>query len=326
MGYEIKKYPAKADGTQTWYVKFNEYKAEGRVQRHIPRKEYPTIGISPDMTFEQAREVLNLRNAKRSNETQEARINRIRDRVAKQDKAEALHLPRALEEDFIAELKSRFNSSTLITHWRASRNFIIQAKIHPKDWSRQSEAFYKLFAAKKVSVSYAEKMIRVMNMWLEFFSSKTDKYHRKLEMPSGPNLERISEAFYSSSKPSKESAPISPDELKAAKDRLKIEHYNYLFLTVWLGLRPIEIDRLYATTPRKELGHSIDADGDLVVYQWKLTGVKYEKRWKYIALQFPEMQQAGEIIRSKQFKRPRPSLVNKWVKEGANCYGGRKGG
>ena len=84
-----------------------------------------------------------------------------------------------------------------------------------------------------------------------------------------------------------QSDPLLPDRLEKKKDRLKPEYYNWLYLSVWLGLRPMEIDYL---TNKENTRLQKAPDGTLIlwIYQTKLTSVPPRYRWKLIPLIFKE--------------------------------------
>ncbi len=56
LGYQIVKRYLRADGTPVWRIVYENYSGGERVQRHVPKAEWPAIGFSPTMTYTQAKE------------------------------------------------------------------------------------------------------------------------------------------------------------------------------------------------------------------------------------------------------------------------------
>jgi integrase len=87
-----------------------------------------------------------------------------------------------------------------------------------------------------------------------------------------------------------------------------VSQYNWLYLSVWLGLRPNEVDKLIDDEFVRIL---FDKQGIpiLWVYQSKLTSIPPRFRWKLIPL----------------FERPLAKTVKKYLGSNITLYGGRKG-
>src|SRR6202034_68025 len=101
----------------------------------------------------------------------------------------------------------------------------------------------------------------------------------------------------------KESEPLLPEKLELTKEKLKTENFNWLYLSVWLGLRPLEVDQL----KNPELFRILtDTDNVRIlwVYQTKLVSVPHRYRWKLIPLIFDEQKKCLEIIEANNFMRP----------------------
>ncbi len=61
--------------------------------------------------------------------------------------------------------------------------------------------------------------------------------------PMGHERQRIVDRYYDTNK-SKKAIPLTPEKLYSVKYKLSDENFNWLFISVWLGLRPKEIDSL----------------------------------------------------------------------------------
>lgn len=323
MPYEIKKLPS------GWRILWVTHLTIGRQWRHIPKTEWPAIGFSTAMTLEEARAFARSINTSNRIVSQEARRQSISARLHTEATEECIYLPKALVQSFLEELEGKRNAPKLLKYWSISVRIIKEAKLEVSQWGRRPEKIYNVFKSHNYSLSHCEKIIHVMNLWCEYLSYKTSIMYKKLPYLKGEWRTDIEESHYSAGKPSKESAPITPADLSGAKSDLSIENYNFIFCTVWFGLRPIEIDKFHSKPPGKDAkGHRLSQSGTikvLEVYQWKLRGVAYHKRWKMIPILFPEQHEALTILLSGKFKRPLTKTLKKWIKPDCNNYGGRKG-
>jgi hypothetical protein len=96
-------------------------------------------------------------------------------------------------------------------------------------------------------------------------------------------------------------------------------------LSIWLGLRPEEIDSLHDKSKFKIEFLKDKKISVIKVYQSKLQSISRDRRWKLIPLIFPEQTKCLEIIESGEFKRPLHKTVRKYCGQGITLYGGRKG-
>src|SRR5207253_744373 len=104
--------------------------------------------------------------------------------------------------------------------------------------------------------------------------------------------------------------PISPSQLETTRGKIKPKYYNWLYLSVWLGLRPLEIDPLHDKNHFRLL---MTPQGlpVLSIYQTKLISIPPRHRWKLIPLFRDEQKQALEIIQHQDFHRPLTKMVKK---------------
>lgn len=188
----------------------------------------------------------------------------------------------------------------------------------------------KIFSDRAMSLSYAGKIIWVLNEWGYFLSDEEGKSFRPLPHPRGYDRGVIADAFLSSGKKRKESAPLDPEALQAAECKLSPPHYRWLYITEWFGLRPIETDGLPAcddagNPTNWKVERDVQGTEILLIYQTKLTSLLPERRWKRIPVILPEQKKALEMIVSgAPIKRPLPKTVQKYLGQGVMLYGGRK--
>ena len=109
---------------------------------------------------------------------------------------------------------------------------------------------------------------------------------------------KIHEAFFDKRPFGLTSAPISWRDLERAKSDIDQKAWNWLFLSLWFGLRPSEIENL------KWKIEEFQGKKVLAVFQHKLVRLPAEQRWKFIPILFPEQEKGIGMIQQKDFKSP----------------------
>ena len=117
---------------------------------------------------------------------------------------------------------------------------------------------------------------------------------------------------------------ITPAQLDSVKKLLSVVNYNWLFISAWFGLRPLEIDNL-KNEGMWRLEENMRGMIVLWVCQAKIFALPPEERWKSIPPLFSEQKTALEILVSGKFRRPIPKTMRNRFGEGVTLYGGRKG-
>ena len=122
----------------------------------------------------------------------------------------------------------------------------------------------------------------------------------------------------------KASRPLSPIQLDSVSGKLNRRNFNWLYLSVWFGLRPMEVDHLkHAEFWRIEVlpaGRKV-----LWVYQTKIIALPPEDRWKPIPILFEQQEFGLRIIESRNFRRPIMKTMRRHFGRGTCLYAGRKG-
>lgn len=332
MGYQIRNHYKSKDGALIWRIVYEFWKDGKREQRTIPKDEWLAIGFSPTMTRDEAKGRAKQLNSEAWLKNRERKRQEIALRLVKEDKVECAYLPepfvQQFEQDVLFKRFGRGDQKTverkkLTSHWRAVRRLIRDVNISPSDWADQPQTIYAYFEKIKASPSYTQKLIRMMNLWGYFISKKTAQPFLQLENPRGYDREQIADAFFEKDHSSKVSAPITPAQLENAKGSLSHENYNWIYISVWFGLRPQEVEQLKS----EGTWEIVDEGGVKVlrVYQSKLRSVTRDQRWKLIPVIYKEQEIALELIMSQKFKKPLAKTVRKWINAKATTYGGRKG-
>jgi hypothetical protein len=331
MAYRVSKVK-RLTGPQ-FKIRFEWFEAGIRKSRDLRKDEWPNHGFHLAMSLEDANARKDSLNAEEHLKRHHVRRAKIAQRMEIEELAQSAFLPPVFTQEFEQRLFGRRHSKgKLPSFWKVSRRIITELKITPSEWADRKDDFYDYFSGHRFSVSYVQKLLNVLNKYGQFYSKKHKVYFEPIPYPTGVERVRILEA---NRKPpteeqkrmggNKESEPITPSMLESKRSTIsKVEHYNWLFVSVWLGLRPEEIDVL--KDPASYKLSSVSGASVLHVFQTKLVALDPDKRWKLIPCFLPEQEEAIRIIKSGHFKRPLSKSVAAWFgTEKVGLYGGRKG-
>ena len=327
MGYQVNKRYTKPDGSIVWRLIFESYTGKKRTQRHVPKKEWSNIGFNDQMTFKEAKALAKQLSAEKWIEFQEKRRNAIQERLQKEEKVKCAWLPDELCERFETEVlkekicwnETNHHYKQLLVYWRTAKKIIRHLNTEPGEWSDRRIAIYSYFRKNQWSVSYAQKVIRVLNLYGKFYAKNLNRFFEQVPKPSGEASTKIHESFYAKKPQGMTSAPLTWAQLKGAKSQLEVENWNWLYLSLWFGLRPTEIDNLKYKIEKYQ-GTKV-----LAVFQHKLVKIPAEQRWKFIPIIFPELEIGLRIIQSGKFRKPSIAVLQKHVNDKATLRAGRKG-
>jgi integrase len=165
-------------------------------------------------------------------------------------------------------------------------------------------------------------------MWGYFICAKQARAWRDIEPPDAFWIRKLEEACeLRKGRIHDRSVSLTPTALENAKNKLETNHYNWLYVSVWFGLRPREINNLLKDN--ENLWY-IDKDPKfgfiLAVFQQKLyeRGVAKEKCWKYIPTVFKEQKKAIILLLSKELKQPLALYLRRVFGDRVTAYGGRQ--
>jgi hypothetical protein len=320
MGYRIKKLPYKR---RSWKLQFISYKNNQVKIQDIAETDYLSIGFKPSMSLEEAIERKNQLNARAHNKFHEEKRAAILTRL-KAEKSE-LNFPQTLVREFESNLSLGQKDNKIFSHWRAAQRVIAELDLEPVNWFKNSARFYAKFVQKTWSLSYTDKVLGLINKWGDFVTEHYGQRFKPIPYPTGTWQQRILDTYFDKNG-GMESLPLRPEQLESAKSTLKPEHYNWLYLSIWLGLRPSEIDQLLLPSSSNTWWIETRPNGTILwLYQTKLTSISRNKRAKPIPLIFAEQQQTITIINSGKFKRPLTKTLKHHIGPKYTCYAGRKG-
>ena len=321
----------RASGWYLWHQSFSEGK---RIQEPVDKKAYRDFGFKEQMSVDEAKKRCVQLNKERSLIKEKIRLSAKR--VTELRTIDETLFPQDLVVQFQGYLEdSNFGSGEhlkkIFSHFIFIQKMCNELRIQPAEYRDETKAIYKYFIKKKISPSYADRIVTLLNRWGKFVSKSNGSYFDEVDAPRARERSAIADSQQTKSGTDTElgvrteSLPLTPDLLKKSKDKLKIEQYNWLHLSVWLGLRPEEVELLKNKKRHKVEYNSKRKIQILRVYQSKLQSISEDKRWKTIPIIFPEQEICLELIDNGNFKRPLHKIVRKYVGQGITLYGGRKG-
>jgi len=292
----------------TWRLIFEEGKHKRAMSKKSP--EAASQGFSPTMSLEEAKA-----HAKKLNYT--ASQSRAMARARKAQTFQSVHLGDLDRKEFEQRLE-RHNIRE--THWRAVQKLIVDCGLHPSAWEENIHVFYSLVRLRRWRPNYWRKLRKYLNLWGTFICKKENKFFVPLDAPNPRQVRAMSE---DAKRASGESLPLTPEILERTKKDFTPEEWNWLFVSLWLGLRPREVNNLLKSD-RTLWGWS---GGSLEVFQEKLCerAVPTHKCWKLIELKEPEQKLARLVIEKGNFTQPTGFKIKKILGKGYSAYAGRKG-
>lgn len=343
MGYYVRALPWKKSAPK-WKIQFISYKKNDTANSPAkkPKKEWDlevtrwrSLGFHFQMTLEEAKVRARQLNAQRHLKEQEKRIQLRKIEEEQMAKRFASVLP----QEFVAEFELRFlrvrdsetvsgkrRMSRAYVLWNAAQKVIFELQMDPSDWLYSVHEIYDYFHLRQLSLRYTLAILKFVNLWGFFISKKLARPFHPIPPPRGYERQRLLEAFYEKdrtriSTPSKE---ISPEKLDKVRAQINQPNFNWIFLSVWFGLRPQEVDNLNNKSLWRiealATGRKI-----LWIFQTKIIALPPEDRWKPIPIIFDQQEFALRIIDSSLFKRPLTKTIRKHFGLGTTLYGGRKG-
>lgn len=228
------------------------------------------------------------------------------------------------KRDSQTETGGRRNTRAFVV-WNAVQRMITTIAVDPSEWFTATHQIYDYFVERKMSLRYTCTIIKIANLWGFYFCRKLARPFLPIPIPRGYERQRLVDAHCEKTEGvAHASKAISPTELKKVSGEINLHSFNWIFLSVWFGLRPKEIDALHDSkswrvevlpTNRKILW----------VYQTKIIALPPEDRWKPIPIIFDEQAFALAILESDNFKRPLAVTMRRYFGEGVTLYAGRKG-
>lgn len=341
MSYYIRALPKKKSEPK-WKVQYVSFKKSDYKdsKAKFPKKEWDisterwiALGFYRYLNLEEAKI-----RARQLNSQLE--IKKQEERLLKSEEASRNFQKRfdsVLPEEFVSEFEKRFmrkrdsevdrgrrRTSRAMLVWKAAQKMIVSIGVEPTDWFYSSYEIYDYFNSKKYSIRYIQTILKIANLWGYFISKKTGRAFLPISSPKGYERARLIDTYYNKTEKVRiASAPLAPEDLYISKGKIKNEQFNWLYLSVWFGLRPQEIDNFKI----KELWRIEENSNPKIlwVFQTKIISLPTEDRWKPIPILFHEQEFALRIIKSQTIQRPLVKTLHHYFGKGIDLYGGRKG-
>jgi hypothetical protein len=342
MGYYVRALPWKKSDPRR-KVQFASYKSKdiqgskainAKKEWDVDPDRWRTLGFHKMMTIDEAKVRARQLNAQDFVKRQEERIQRI----AIEENNNKKKYDSVLPIEFVEEFESRFlrsrdaetrkgrrKTSHARSKWNAAKRMIVALKLDPSEWYYYNQEVYDYFHEQQLSISYTISILSLVNAWGYFICRKLAKPFLPVTRPRGYERQRLLDAHYQRNRNSrKASDPLPPEVLVSAGGKMNQANFNWLFISVWLGLRPQEIDNLHEQqlwrieTPI--VGRKI-----FWIYQTKIIALPPDDRWKPIPILYEEQKFALRIIQSGNFKRPLVKTMRQYFSKDIDLYGGRKG-
>lgn len=323
MGYYV-KFLSWKKSKPNWKVQYVSYKKEHIDQIKnkdskkpkktwdVTKSRWRSLGFYNDMSILEARARAKQLNLIENTKRQEERIKEIEQRNLEIRQRCYIKLP----DEFLLEFEKRFvtkthlslersdNKNRALRVWRAAQKVILAIDYEPSDWYYNIHDFYDYFYEKKLSIRYMNEIMKFVNLWGFFFCKKLGRPFFPVPRPGGYERRRIIAAFLEKTKEQKKvSDPITNDKLLKIKNDIRRDLYNWIYLTVWFGLRPKEVDNLHQDDNWK-IEELYNGRKVLWIFQTKVIALPEEDRWKPIPILYKEQEEGLEIIKTKQHKRP----------------------
>lgn len=318
--------------SEGWRLIIEDYTHGDRRDLYPRREDYGHYGLDPSDTYEVARGKLDSIQAQNKKDRKLERIARIQDRLKKEDLIETAYLPRGVYSRYLVWLQRRRLWETIPSktesHLRAMRKLIMDIDTDPSDWPEQPEQVYRWFLTRKLSLSYVDKVLPLLNDYGYFYCREFKRPFVPIPAPRGDIARRIDDAniddregFHAPSK------PLRLEHL-AKLAVLGPERARWIRLSYYFGLRPSEVDKLILANKCTVWEAKRDAAGTWVFhfYQKKLIKVERARRWKRIPCILKEqVELVQELLLGMPFARPYYYNISDTIGAGHTLYAGRKG-
>lgn len=289
--------------------------------------EFAELGFRQSMNLEEARAHCRPIQSEKKLAIQAERRGKIEARLKQTRVQASAWLPDNIVHEFEADVLPYKAHPEKPHEWALAKEIISSLNYPPSEWYFKPEPIFKPFELKGLGLDYIQRVLRLINIYGAYYSHKRKTSFYPIEMPSKNLKEKILRAFHSKGA-SRQVYALTNEALDAARPKLTNKNYNWLYLTVWLGLRPREVDQLIkSNTPKYWKIDTSDKRFTIIrVFQRKLQekGVEDAKCWKAIPLVEPEQEKCVEIIKSQEFKRPLLKTVHTHISDKISLRSGRR--
>jgi hypothetical protein len=288
-------------------------KAKKPTSRQIPKgsPEWQSFGLRPEMTLEDARAQIALyRAAKKIKDGEERKIRASHERVQRTEAQSIAWLPVDWVRHFEAEILPQYKIKPVA--WKLAKRIIGEQKTAPWEWQWNMGPLWKPLVERALSEDYAFRVWSALRLYGRYYSHKSGqgKEFELLGMPTTA-LNLLKRAFHNKTGNKYKPSVMEEKHLATLKVHLREEHYNWMAIAFWFGLRPQEIKPVkWKILP--DAKEPTRFPWALHVQQGKLEAQAIDPllQWKGIPALLPEQVALRGVIESGKFKRPSESLLN----------------
>ena len=313
-------------------LRIEEYTPK-RSARLVELQEYPIYGVSPLVSFEEAKTQVADYNKKNHLEKKQRKL--VAHKLAIKEVQSSIYLPPSLIQEFDQDLGLQYRRKperleTIQQHWRSAQKLISTLNISPDQYYNSRYKIFEYYENQLWSLDYIKRITRVLNLWGQFNSRRTKTYYDpipKLGIEAHSIVDHRDKNLPSRRRDSAVFQYVQLKNLKSTFENQKLTlQWNWMFCALWFGLRPSELDSLINPENFKVERDEANQIEVLHVYQNKLKAqTSKENRWKIIPVNEPEQKVALEIVLSKQFKRPLIKTLKRLFEiDTINTYSPRK--
>lgn len=322
MGYVVRKVCNKK---RKWRVQYCSRVGGKQQWRDVRITELASLGFHPGLTLEEACARRNQLNASDALRRREEKRHKILERLDEEQLEQNAFFPAQDLVEFERRLASRGGADKKQVHFRAAKRIVAAVAIGIQEWEERRAEFYDEFARLQWSPSYVKKVLPLINAWGVFMARKYRLPFLPIPFPRGHERERIADAYYDKKPEGQESGSISPEELESLRSSLKEKQYAWIWVSLWFGLRPMEVDQLLkASGPKTWSIERVGKVDVLCVYQTKLTAIPQRERTKRIPVLFREQKEALGYVKARALERPLAKTMRRYFGERVTNYAGRK--
>ena len=303
-----------------------------RKEKVVPREGYAALGFSFQMSISEAK--ARAAQINKQAQLESKKIANTARRIEHAKIVDGAYLPVDMVAGFERKLAEIYSDNeqrriNVVKQWNVVQRMLSELELDPKDFAEEAPKFRNYFTKKLWSPDYVKKLVSVVNKWGHFVSRKRNSHFEPVPRLSSTQVGKLNDAREGAPGIKGEAEPLSWTHLNAAKSSFEhedlIPHWNWMFIGLWFGLRPKEIDSLKNTKTWKIGLDPVSKTQVLWVYQSKLVTLEKEKRWKQIPIYRPEHKMAFEMIKSANFKRPLNKTLRRLIGDGIETYSPRKG-
>ncbi len=273
-------YIKQSNNKKKWFLYFQEYINGEKVQQPVPTLTYSEFGFKDSFTHSEAKARAKQLNG--INKIEKIKIKNAANNLVRLQSLDLILFPENEVDEFQQKLEdenvgSKEHLSKLYSHFKFIQRMLKDTKLlEPQNYKSEQKKLYLYLAKKKVSLNYSKRLISLLNRWGRFQARLKGHFFEDVQPPRSQYAANISDSQKTKTGTNSEygvrteSSPLTPQILKKIKKDISTEQYNWLYLSLWLGLRPSEVDSLHNKKNYKLEYNRLSKIDVIQIYQSKL--------------------------------------------------------